>query len=92
MTNQEQYDVVWEKAKKYESMLETLKKIKKQIKDEADYAYADFEDYKQNILEVEAYDLPNDDFRYGMYRALEIILFQFGGVKWIIHTMQLLNF
>lgn len=81
MTNQEQYDDLWEKSKKYESMLETLKKIKEQIIDEADYAYSDFEDYKQCVLDVEADELPNDDFRFGMYRALEIILSKFGGVK-----------
>ncbi len=81
MTNQEQYEIICENAKKYESMLETLKKIKEQIIDDADYAYADFEDYKQSVLEVESYELPNDDFRYGMYRALEIISYQFGGIK-----------
>lgn len=47
--------------------------IKDGIKDEADYAYADFDQYKADILDAEADELPNDDFRYGMERAIEII-------------------
>ena len=34
---------------------------------------ADFEQYKMDVLDVEADDLPNDEFRYGMERALQII-------------------
>lgn len=56
------------------SVLET---IKAEIKEEADFAYADFERYKVECLGQDwedAYDsLPQDDFRYGMLRALEII-------------------
>ena len=47
--------------------------IKYGIKEEADYAYADFEQYKADVLNAEADELPNDDFRYGMERAIEII-------------------
>jgi hypothetical protein len=47
--------------------------IKDGIKEEADYAYADFEQYKADVLNAEADELPNDDFRYGMERAIEII-------------------
>lgn len=47
--------------------------IKDGIKEEADYAYADFEQYKADVLNVEADELPDDDFRYGMERAIEII-------------------
>lgn len=54
-------------------MEEILQEIKSQIIDEADYAYADFEQYKADILNVEADELPDDDFRFGMLRALTII-------------------
>ena len=47
--------------------------IKDGIKEEADYAYADFEQYKVDVLNAEADELPSDDFRYGMERAIEII-------------------
>ena len=47
--------------------------IKDGIKEEADYAYADFEQYKADVLNAEADELPDDDFRYGMERAIEII-------------------
>ena len=73
MTNQEQYEIICENAKKYETILEDLKKVRAQILEESDYAYADFDDYKQCVLDVEVDDLPYDDFRYGMQRALEII-------------------
>ena len=59
---------------KWDSMLED---IKAEIKEEKDCAYADFERYKVDYLGQDwedAYDsLPQDDFRYGMERALEII-------------------
>lgn len=54
-----------------------LSKIINQIEDEKDFAYADFERYKVECLGQDwedAYDgLPDDDFRYGMERALDII-------------------
>ena len=54
--------------------LEAWEKVKEQIKDEADFAYADFDEYKYEVLGVDDIDeLPNDDFRYGMERTLEII-------------------
>lgn len=46
------------KALEQESVLDN---IKAEILDEAEYAYADFEQYK------------DDDFRYGLKRAVEII-------------------
>lgn len=53
---------------------ETWDEIKKQIKEESNFAYADFDKYKYEILGVDDIDeLPDDDFRYGMERALEII-------------------
>lgn len=46
--------------------------IKAEIMDEKEAAYADFERYKVEYLGVEQDELPDDDFRYGMERALEI--------------------
>lgn len=57
--------------------LTALDKIRDEIIEEKDYAYADFEQYKVDYLGVDAEyvedELPQDDFRYGMERALEII-------------------
>lgn len=54
--------------------IDKLKKAMEQIIDEKDFAYADFNEYKREVLEVEdADDLPDDDFRYGMERCLEIL-------------------
>ena len=54
-----------------------LENIKADIEEEKAYAYADFERYKVDYLGQDwedVYDsLPQDDFRYGMRRALEII-------------------
>lgn len=41
--------------------------------DEKDFAYADFEQYKEEVLNAESDELPDDDFRYGMERCLEIL-------------------
>lgn len=59
-----------EKEEKEEDILD---KIKAEILDEAEYAYADFDEYKYDILHAETDELPDDDFRYGMERAVEII-------------------
>ena len=56
-----------------EKLKKALLEARKQIIDEADFAYADFEQYKMDVLGVEADVLPNDEFRYGMERALQII-------------------
>ena len=53
--------------------IDVLDKIKAEIDDEADYAYADFDLYKEDILHAEPDELPDDDFRYGLCRAIEII-------------------
>lgn len=50
-----------------------LDDIKSEIKEEREYAYANFDEYKVNVLGVEVDDLPDDDFRYGMERTIEII-------------------
>jgi len=53
--------------------LDKVKKAIAQIIDEKDFAYADFERYKEEVLNVESDELPDDDFRYGMERCLEIL-------------------
>lgn len=58
------------KALEQENVLE---KIRAEILDEAEYAYADFDRYKEDILYAEPDELPDDDFRYGLERAVEII-------------------
>lgn len=54
-----------------------LSKIINQIQEEKEYAYADFEQYKVDYLGIDPEyvcdELPNDDFRYGMERCIEII-------------------
>lgn len=50
-----------------------LDKIRAEIIDEKDFAYADFDRYKEEVLGVEPDELPDDDFRFGMERAIEII-------------------
>lgn len=50
-----------------------LEKVRAEILDEAEYAYADFDQYKEDILHAEPDELPDDDFRYGLERAVEII-------------------
>ena len=53
---------------------EAWAKLREDIRDEAEFAYADFDEYKYEVLEIDDVDdLPNDDYRYGMERALELI-------------------
>ena len=56
---------------------DVLDKIRDEILDEKEYAYADFEQYKIDYLGVDVEyvedELPHDDFRYGMERCIEII-------------------
>lgn len=62
------------KALEQESILD---KIRAEIIEEKDFAYADFEQYKVDCLGVDAEyaedELPQDDFRYGMERAINLI-------------------
>lgn len=59
---------------KYKNCVDcVLEKIRAEILDEAEYAYADFDEYKEMVLYAEPDELPDDDFRYGMERAAEII-------------------
>jgi hypothetical protein len=62
-----------EKARERIKLIDTLDKIKAEILDEAEYAYADFDKYKEDILHAESDELPDDDFRYGLERGVEII-------------------
>ena len=74
MTYEEKSAVVIEQLRAdRDRLLGVLGKIKAEILDEAEYAYADFDRYKEDILYAEPDELPNDDFRYGMERAVEII-------------------
>ena len=54
-----------------------IEDIKAEIAEEKECAYADFERYKIEYLGVDEEtitdELPDDDFRYGMERCLEII-------------------
>ena len=54
-----------------------LDKIRAEILEEKECAYADFERYKVEYLGQDWEDaldsLPQDDFRYGMERAIELI-------------------
>lgn len=52
---------------------DVIDKIIADIIDEKDFAYADFDRYKEEVLGAESDELPDDDFRYGMERAIEII-------------------
>ena len=47
--------------------------VVRQLREEADYAYADFDEYKAETLGADADELPDDDFRYGLERAIEVI-------------------
>lgn len=86
MTNEETkkvsvMEVKIDKKHIYEAVQKAVKEIKQnfigkimaEILDEAEYAYADFDRYKEDILHAEPDELPDDDFRYGMERAVEII-------------------
>lgn len=53
--------------------LAKVKQAREQIIDEKDFAYSDFDMYKEEVLNVESDELPDDDFRYGMERCLQIL-------------------
>ena len=56
---------------------DVLDKIRTEIAEEKEHAYADFERYKVEYLGQDVEDaldsLPQDDYRYGMERCIEII-------------------
>lgn len=57
--------------------MDTLDKIRAEILEEKECAYADFDKYKVDYLGVDSRyvedELPYDDFRCGMERCIEII-------------------
>lgn len=70
----EEHHQLAEWLKELKAYRETWDEIKKQIKEESEIAYADFDEYKYEVLGVDDIDdLPSDEFRYGMERTLEII-------------------
>lgn len=74
MTYEEKSAIVIEQLRAdRDRLLGVFEKIVAEILDEAEYAYADFDQYKEDILYAEPDELPNDDFRYGLERAVEII-------------------
>ena len=80
MTDQisnEAYKQIMIAAQEENEVGDVLDKIKDEILEEKECAYADFERYKVEYLGQDwedVYDsLPNDDYRYGMERCIEII-------------------
>lgn len=73
----EEYEKFLETAIKTFDQESVIDKIRTEILEEKECAYADFEQYKVEYLGVDAEyaedELPQDDFRYGMERAVEII-------------------
>lgn len=75
--DKETIDILEELAIKTLEQEPILDKIRAEILEEKEYAYADFEQYKVDYLGQDEEDvldsLPQDDFRYGMERTIEII-------------------
>ena len=77
------YIIVSDLCRDTANLLETLEqepildKLRAEILEERECAYADFERYKVEYLGQDWEDvldsLPQDDFRYGMERAIELI-------------------
>ena len=59
--------------KELQAHREAWEKLRTEIQEEAEFAYEDFDQYKVDVLEVDVDDLPNDAYRYGMERTLELI-------------------
>lgn len=51
-----------------------LRNLVNKLQDEKNYAYANFEEYKINVLGCEDTDeLPDDDYRFGLNRAIALL-------------------
>lgn len=50
-----------------------IKALIHQLNDEKEYAYADFDEYKVSVLGIEADELPEDEYRYGIERCLQLL-------------------
>lgn len=78
ITDEKKYTEMMNEITNLPSTADTIfDKIRAEILEEKDCAYADFEQYKVEYLGQDwedVYDsLPQDDFRYGMERCVEII-------------------
>ena len=61
----EEHRQLAEWLKELKDYRKTWDEIKKQIKEESNLAYADFDEYKHEVFGVDDIDeLPDDDFRY----------------------------
>ena len=71
--SKKELEEILRKGMKYSNLLDKIKKAREQIIDEKDFAYANFEQYKEEVLCIEPDELPDDDYRYGMERCIEIL-------------------
>ena len=54
--------------------IDKLKNLVDKLQDEKDYAYANFDEYKLDVLGCDDVDdLPNDDYRFGLIRAIDLL-------------------
>lgn len=54
--------------------IDKLKNLVDKLQDEKDYAYANFDEYKLDVLGCDDVDdLPNDDYRFGLNRAIVLL-------------------
>ena len=68
-----------------QQQVDDLNKIAEIMHEESDFAYADFDMYKWDTLGADADELPEDDYRYGLVRAVEIInTYLSGGMEALI--------
>lgn len=50
-----------------------VKALIHQLNEEKELAYADFDEYKASVLGIEADELPDDEYRYGIERCLQLL-------------------
>ena len=50
-----------------------IKALIHQLNEEKELAYADFDEYKASVLGIEADELPDDEYRYGIERCLQLL-------------------
>ena len=53
--------------------VDKVKAVVEQLDEEREFAYADFEEYKVSVLGIEADELPDDEFRYGVERCMQLL-------------------
>ena len=53
--------------------LDKVKALIHQLNEEKELAYADFDEYKASVLGIEADELPEDEYRYGIERCLQLL-------------------